>query len=93
MGPNPYPPFNHTTMKVRPELLPEIASQLEGGAAPLSEQWILDREVTAEEFAALTGKLALIVRGYLALRPSEQYLFTARGILTTRPIEGDDLTG
>lgn len=93
MGQNPYPTFNHTTMKVRPELLREVAQQLETGAAPMSPAWAAERQVTTAELEALSGKLALILRGYLALRPSEQYLFTTRGVLTTRPIEGDDLTG
>lgn len=93
MGSNQYPRHNYTTMKFRPELLREVAQQLETGAAPMSPAWAAARQVAGAELEALSGKLALILRGYLALRPSEQYLFTTRGVLTTRPIEGDDLTG
>jgi hypothetical protein len=75
------------SVEPRPELFDEIAGQLERGEVPMNLEWIETRGVTLEEYNALAGRIALILRGYTALHPADRIAFVTRGVLRNKPAE------
>jgi hypothetical protein len=71
----------------RPELFDEVAGQLERGEEPMNLQWVQERHVTHDELVALSGRIALILRGYTALHPADRIAFVTRGVLRDKPAE------
>ena len=46
-------------------LLLDVAGQFEHGTPALHHEWLRDNQVSSDELAGLTDKLAAIVRGYV----------------------------
>lgn len=66
----------------RPELLADVADQFEQLQQPLNPQWAKARSVGLEELQALGQRVALILRGYMALSPADRIAFVTAGIFT-----------
>jgi hypothetical protein len=65
---------------LRAELFSDVASQFERMEQPLSLAWMQNRNVSLEELHALSGKIALILRGYMALSPADRIAFVTSGV-------------
>lgn len=68
----------------RPELFADLATHFENGAVELPPQWLKEKRVSGEELQALEQHVALILRGYFAMHPSDQMAFVSRGVFLRR---------
>lgn len=66
----------------KPELVEEVAAQFEQLQPPLNPQWMAARKVSLEDVEALSQRIALVLRGYLALPPKDRIAFVSQGIFS-----------
>lgn len=71
----------------RPELFDDVAEQFERLEQPLNLGWMERRGVSLAEVQALSGKIALVLRGYAALHPQDQIAFVHGGLFRRPPTD------
>lgn len=81
-----FPPAGLLANHPRDELFDDVADQFEKLEQPLSMLWMQSRGVSLDELQALSQKIALVLRGYRALRPRDRIAFVSQGLFTPRPL-------